>query len=142
MVIYTNNLELTHYHTKKGFYYYIEFIEQSISKKNINLNLTSQDAVMFVYKKTINNFTINHISCKLHNKIKIFLNIYNYLLINHLNYNDFILDKDKKDMIDELFYNIKKINSIKKLTYLSKNIISKNITLIESINLVTNIIKS
>ena len=95
MLIYTNNLELTHYHTKKGFYYYIEFIEQSISKKNINLNLTSQDAVMFVYKKTINNFTINHISCKLHNKIKIFLNIYNYLLINHLNYNDFILDKDK-----------------------------------------------
>ena len=57
-------------------------------------------------------------------------------------YNDFILDKNNIDMIDELFVNIKKINSIKKLTFLSKNIIEKNINLIESIKLANYLIKS
>jgi len=50
---YTKNLELTFYHTQKAYYFYIEFIEQ-ISDDNITfLQLTSRDAIMFVYKKTI-----------------------------------------------------------------------------------------
>lgn len=50
---YTKNLELTSYHTQKAFYFYIEFIEQ-ISDDNITfLQLSSRDAIMFVYKKTI-----------------------------------------------------------------------------------------
>jgi hypothetical protein len=55
---YTKNLELTFYHTQKAFYFYIEFIEQ-ISDDNITfLQLSSRDAIMFVYKKTI--FDINN----------------------------------------------------------------------------------
>ena len=50
---YTKNLELTVYHTQKAFYFYIEFIEQ-ISDDNITfLQLSSRDATVFVYKKTI-----------------------------------------------------------------------------------------
>lgn len=50
---YTKNLELTMYHTQKAFYFYIEYIEQ-ISNDNITfLQLSSRDATMFVYKKTI-----------------------------------------------------------------------------------------
>ena len=50
---YTKNLDLTFYHTQKAYYFYVEFIEQ-ISDDNITfLQLSSRDALMFVYKKTI-----------------------------------------------------------------------------------------
>jgi len=50
---YTKNLELTFYHCQKAYYFYIEFIEQ-ISDDNITfLQLSSRDAILFVYKKTI-----------------------------------------------------------------------------------------
>lgn len=55
---YTKNLDLTFYHSQKAYYFYIEFIEQ-ISDDNITfLQLSSKDAVMFVYKKTI--FELNN----------------------------------------------------------------------------------
>ena len=50
---YTKNLDLSVYHTQKAYYFYVEFIEQ-ISDDNITfLQLSSRDALMFVYKKTI-----------------------------------------------------------------------------------------
>jgi len=55
---YTKNLELTFYHCQKAYYFYIEFIEQ-ISDDNITfLQLSSRDAILFVYKKTI--FDLNN----------------------------------------------------------------------------------
>ena len=55
---YTKNLDITFYHSQKAYYFYIEFIEQ-ISDDNITfLQLSSKDAVMFVYKKTI--FELNN----------------------------------------------------------------------------------
>lgn len=50
---YTKNLDLAYYYGQKGTYFYIEFIEQ-ITDDNITfLQLTSKDATLFVYKKTI-----------------------------------------------------------------------------------------
>ena len=50
---YTKNLELTFYHTQKAYYFYVEFIEQ-ISNDNVSfLQLSSKDAILFVYKKTV-----------------------------------------------------------------------------------------
>ena len=55
---YTKNLELTFYHSQKAYYFYIEFIEQ-ISDDNVTfLQLSSRDAMLFVYKKTI--FDLNN----------------------------------------------------------------------------------
>jgi hypothetical protein len=55
---YTKNLDLSLYHTQKSYYFYIEFIEQ-ISNDNVTfLQLSSRDAVLFVYKKTI--FDLNN----------------------------------------------------------------------------------
>ena len=55
---YTKNIDLTFYHSQKAYYVYIEFIEQ-ISDDNITfLQLSSRDALMFVYKKTI--FDLNN----------------------------------------------------------------------------------
>lgn len=58
LIYYTKNIDLSYYHAQKSFYFYIEFIEQITTDKNTFLNLSSKDACMFVYKKTI--FEINN----------------------------------------------------------------------------------
>ena len=57
LLLYTKNLDLTHHHCSKAFYYYIEFIGQVGDDNHVFLRLTSTDAILFVYKKTI--FEIN-----------------------------------------------------------------------------------
>jgi len=69
---YTQNLELSHYHTQKAFYYYNEFIQQT---SNVSfLNLSSRDAVLFVYKKTI--YELNKDYVKDISKVKQFDDVY------------------------------------------------------------------
>jgi hypothetical protein len=51
--LYTKNLDLTFYHCQKGYYYYIEFIEQISNIDHVFLQLNSKDATTYVYKKTI-----------------------------------------------------------------------------------------
>jgi hypothetical protein len=53
MLFYTKNLELTTYHTEKAFYFYTEFIEQISDDQITFLQLSSKEAVLFAYKKTI-----------------------------------------------------------------------------------------
>ena len=54
---YTKNLELTYYHSQKACVYYSEFIEQITNDAVTYLQLTSKDAILFVFKRTI--FEIN-----------------------------------------------------------------------------------
>lgn len=54
LIYYTNNLQFTYYHCEKGIYYFTEFISQ-IENENSFLKLSSIDAIIFVYKKTIYN---------------------------------------------------------------------------------------
>jgi len=58
LLFFTKNIELTYYHSQKAFYFYIEFIEQISNDQNTFLQLSSREACMFVYKKTI--FEINN----------------------------------------------------------------------------------
>jgi hypothetical protein len=59
LLLYTKNLQMTYEHSQKSVYYYIEFINQ-IDDNNINhvMQLNSNNATLFVYKKTI--FEINN----------------------------------------------------------------------------------
>jgi hypothetical protein len=58
---YTKNIELTYQQCQKAYLYYIEFIEQ-ISDENVSfLQLSSRDAVLFVYKKTIYEINVEYI---------------------------------------------------------------------------------
>ena len=57
LLLYTKNLDLVYHHCCKAFYYYIEFIGQVGDDSHVFLRLTSKDAILFVYKKTI--FEIN-----------------------------------------------------------------------------------
>ena len=96
---YTKNLDLTFYHTQKAYYFYIEFIEQ-ISDDNVTfLQLSSRDAILFVYKKTI--FELNNEHKKNmsepsneENNILSTIDAYTYIyksfvqfIINHNNFN-------------------------------------------------------
>jgi hypothetical protein len=57
ILLYTKNLDLTYYHSQKAFYFYVEFITQITDEQHSFLQLSSRDAVLFVYKRTI--FEIN-----------------------------------------------------------------------------------
>ncbi len=58
ILYFTKNLELTFYHTQNACNFYIEFIEQ-LSDDNVTfLHLSSRDATIYVYKKTI--FNLNN----------------------------------------------------------------------------------
>ena len=95
---YTKNLELTFYHTQKACYFYVEFIEQ-ISDDNVTfLQLSSRDAILFVYKKTI--FDINNEYKKsiqepisedkiILSTINLYTNIYKTIVLFIIKHNDF-----------------------------------------------------
>ena len=54
LLYYTLNPDLTYHHCEQGFIYYIEFIGQMITNgDSTGLGLTTKDAVLFVFKKTI-----------------------------------------------------------------------------------------
>ena len=93
---YTKNLELSFYHTQKAYYFYIEFIEQ-ISDDNVTfLQLSSKDAILFVYKKTI--FELNN-ECRKNNKelsleeqnilgtVNLYINMYKGMVLYIMNHN-------------------------------------------------------
>lgn len=58
LLMYTKNIELAIYHSKRAYIYYVEFIGQIGDDKNSYLQLNSKDATLFVYKKTL--FEINN----------------------------------------------------------------------------------
>jgi hypothetical protein len=93
ILYHTNNVDLTIYHCQKAYYFYIEFIEQIADDSVTFLKLTSKDAVMFVYKRTIfelnNDFrkkkkNINNEENKLYLQINTYIcfykKIFNYLI--------------------------------------------------------------
>jgi hypothetical protein len=49
------NVENAYFYSQKSYYYYLEYMEQ-IHESNLLLNLNHNDAVLFVYKKTIVEF--------------------------------------------------------------------------------------
>ena len=53
MLFHTKNVDLAFYHSQKAFYFYVEFIEQIMDTQNSFLKLSSRDASLFVYKRTL-----------------------------------------------------------------------------------------
>jgi hypothetical protein len=53
LLFYSNNLDMTYFHSQKSFYFYVEFIGQISEDQHSFLHLSSRDASIFVYKKTI-----------------------------------------------------------------------------------------
>lgn len=53
ILLYSKNLDVAYFHSQKAFYFYVEFIGQISEDQYTFLQLSSRDAMMFVYKKTI-----------------------------------------------------------------------------------------
>jgi hypothetical protein len=58
LLLYTRNLDACFYTSQKAYYYYIEFIGQISNIQQTFLDLSSTDAVIYVYNKTI--YDLNH----------------------------------------------------------------------------------
>lgn len=122
VLYYTKNVELTYYHCQKSYYYYIEFIEQITDEKNVFLQLTSRDAITYVYKKTIyeiigdvrKNVEINKEIVDKLNLLTIHTNIANKICNKMINDEDFlnlsIIDKERINKFDKI---LNKINSLR-----------------------------
>ena len=125
---YTKNLDITVYHGEKAIYFYVEYIEQ-ISDDNITfLQLSSRDAILFVYKKTI--FDLNNEYKKKLQDVSItdkeillcvdtYTNIYN--IIAQFIINNVTFDKDYIDIccnhIEDLSHHLNKVT--KHVDYIS-----------------------
>ena len=68
LLYYTQHLETAYTYSQKSLYLYIEFIEQIAFDKNSFLQLSSKDAVIYVYKKTL--YEIKHLYCKKNENIE------------------------------------------------------------------------
>jgi len=98
-LLYSNNLEFTVEVTEKAYQYFIEFIDQIGEETNAIFNLSSLDATLFAYKKTIyeipqktkKDFT-DHDPLICH--VKAYIDIYDALLFHHLNTHSAIEDLD------------------------------------------------
>jgi len=150
---YTKNLELSFYHTQKAYYFYIEFIEQ-ISDDNITfLQLSSKDAILFVYKKTI--FELNN-ECKKNTKepsfeeknilrtVDLYINMYKGIALYIMNHNfknintSCNLIKNVCETLNKHKMNYDQIDSLYEFTALLYN---TKIEVIDFLNLLDEFIK-
>ena len=154
---YTKNLELSFYHTQKAYYFYIEFIEQ-ISDDNVTfLQLSSKDAILFVYKKTIfelnNDYKKNSKELCLEEKyiletVNLYINIYKGIVLYTMNHNyenkkDYIntscnLIKNISETLNKNKMNYEQIDCIYEFTTLLYN---KKIEIVDFFNLLDEFVK-
>ena len=113
MLFYTKNIDMTYYHSQKAFYFYGEFISQIIEDPNNYLQLSSKDASLFVYKKTIFEImqkNVNMITEEDKHKLSI-LNIYITILKkicenNTLKYIELVVKQLNNPKFDKEYYEL------------------------------------
>lgn len=114
LFIYIKNLPVIVNECKKGYFYYIEFIEQIMDEDYNFLHLSSSEAVLFVYKKTI--YEIDQSYRKTHNKLNSIEEIFIEELSNIMSKFDYslyelmeqVLDsEDTMDIVKEKLHNNK-----------------------------------
>ena len=157
LFLYTKNINLTIYHCKKTFYYYVEFIGQIGYNNNSYLQLNSKDAILFVYKKTVfdinneykTNFTINETEKKFveHiNNYNIIINNFYFFILKKSNEENIELNIQKfnnliKKILSEKKYNIKKNYILKKIIFFQKKIHKRSISINKYITIMELFIK-
>jgi hypothetical protein len=126
----TKNYELTIFHCQKSYYLYVEFIEQISNDQNIYLEISSRDAMFFIYKKTIyeinDEYRKNMEPCDLNNKkifemITLLVKIYNTLILYNIEIIDYKRLHDIYDQLNRLPYethiNIEILHSLENVLY-------------------------
>jgi hypothetical protein len=117
---YTKNIDLTYFHCQKSYYFYVEFVGQISEDEKMFLQLSSRDATLYVYKKTI--YEINgEIKKNTHVQFDSNANGFLDILNTYMNiYKTFI-------------YKIIQSDNINKSNYINKSNLNKNIEIFEKI---------
>jgi len=139
ILMYSKNIDMAFFHGQKSFYFYVEFIGQISEVHHSFLQLSSRDAVMFVYKKNI--FEINN-EIRKKNKISssesINMNILdaNIHIMKNVIINVFTNIELSKETNKEILKNI-----IKRIEKISEKINNPKITIdtIHNIKLIVNL---
>ena len=135
ILIYSKNLDLTFNYSKKAIFYYLEYMKQIDIESNF-IKLTSTDASIFVFKKTIflidNEFRKNYVSKYYHieNNVFLFTEIIKFNF-DHL-LNDFLIYNDLKNIYNNIFLISSHIVNIS--NNVSSNYINNNLLLIYQFN--------
>jgi hypothetical protein len=117
ILFYTKNIDVTYFHCQKSFYFYVEFVEQITEDEKMFLQLSSKDATMYVYKKTIyeinktvikNEDLISDYSNIKLNIIESYASLYKTLILHLIN-NDYN-NKNHLILLKELFDKLEKVN--------------------------------
>ena len=140
ILYYTKNIDLTFYHCQKAYYYYVEFIEQTSEEQHTFLQLTSRDAITYVYKKIFvdlledKNKADTLCSSELKNTLNIInehINIFGIVfafIIQNLDFADFHISKfEKYKSICEKIVNLELDAKKCKNVYSSIEIIMRNL---------------
>lgn len=148
ILLYTKNIDITYFHCQKSFYFYVEFVGQISEDEKMFLQLTSRDATIYVYKKTIfeisNEFKKKNDESSLEFKkdmsiINSYINLYklyiNKIIDNNSEKNDCYIDLFKK-ISEKLNNNLIIKNKIKVLEIIVEKLYDNisNIDLFYNIN--------
>lgn len=153
LLLYTKNIDIVYIDCQKSFYYYFEFVSQISEDENVFLNLTSRDAMIYVYKKTIfeikkeqikkyttdnisNNTSLLEINKKI-DIINIYTKIYKLYLYKMIQaYTSNVCETTINLIINNLKNIINKLNKLKNKENIKNlyNIIEKLYDKIENIN--------
>lgn len=128
LLLYTNNLDLSVYHSKKAYLYYVEFVSQIGNESHSYLQLNSKDAALFILKKTVFEITQEQkesLSLNTESKNK---NRFTYIFCNIIN-NLFISVLDNENMQGE-----SKMSYIMYVITMLQKIVTKIVKLKENIN--------
>jgi hypothetical protein len=128
LLLYTNNVDLTQYHSSKALFYYIEFISQIGDEGNAFLKLNSTDAYLFILKKTVFEIDENHRknfkqtdkSIQVNSLKDKYISIYNNIIINIIN--NFNISDNNDDNTELLKLISKKLFKISELLIQFDNI--------------------
>jgi len=136
LFLYTKNIDITYFHCQKSFYFYVEFVGQISEDEKMFLQLTSRDASVYLYKKTIfeispefkkMNENINHETSEKFNLLNIYINLCkNYFLKiiqnNKENNNNETLLNIIKEILNKLNSKLVKIDKFKILISIIDNL--------------------
>tara|TARA_Y100000816_G_C26077334_1_gene567289 strand:- start:692 stop:1474 length:783 start_codon:yes stop_codon:yes gene_type:complete len=126
LFLYLKNLDITYKHCQQGLFYYVEFIGQIGNDNGGFLQLSSKDAVLFVYKKTLfdidSEYKKNYELKGKHegdlfymiDKFSIYLNLFFEKLINESNLSKKSLNKRIDKIISLCNYIPSTINDLNK----------------------------
>ena len=159
LIISTKNLNLTYWHCQKSYYSYIEFVSQIRDDEKMYLKLTTRDASVYVYKRSVSQVNVNFIksstelasnSKRIIQNTNVFINIYQTILlkiikmweINAYNLTQIVNDlceistyekmSNIIDFIDELYSKVDDVPAFLKIVQLLITKINKNPILLKN----------